>query len=415
MAINAFVPNDSYVLMGEIAKQATGRNDLTPLDLTSFISVGETVLRTGVENTLNAITAVISRTIFSAREYRSTLRTLYVPEQRWGGIVRKITPLSMEAEASQDYNTNLNPQQLADGKSIDMYKINAPKALELHFTGSNVLQRHITRFTNQLNVAFHNPGEFMAFMNAVMIEFWNDVETDNEDRTRLTLAGYMGGLYSMGKHVVDFTAKFNEYYGTSYTRTEILHSHLTEFMQFFVAEVQLISKRLRNRSALYHENLTGFKPILRHTPYTKQRMYLLSELFVRAQASVFSEIFNPIYLELGRNFEQVDFWQAQTDPFAIDVIPKVLDTTTGATSDGQAVSLPFVIGTIFDEEAVGVMPIFEEASSTPRNAAGRYYNMFLHWNFRSFIDFTENGILFIMSETGEAPSGRNAVARKASK
>ena len=401
MAVTPFTPNDSYTLMGDIAKQATGREGLAPLDLTSFISVGETVLRTGTENVLNAITAVISRTIFSARPYRSTLKTLYVPEQRWGGIVRKITPLSLDSEPSQDYNTNINPTQLADGESIDMYKINAPKAVELHFTGSNVLQRHITRFTNQLNAAFHNPSEFMAFISSVMIEFWNDVETDNENRTRLTLAAYMAGLYSMGNNVVDFTAKFNQYYGTTYTRTEILHSHLTEFMQFFVAEVQLISKRLRNRSALYHENLTGYKPILRHTPYSKQRMYLLSEIFVRAQATVFSEIFNPIYLELGRNFEQVDFWQSQQDPFALDVIPKVLDTATGATKDGGTVNLPFVVGAIFDEEAVGVMPIFEEATSTPLNAAARYYNMFLHWNFRSYIDFTENGILFIMSENGD--------------
>lgn len=401
-----FQPNDAYTLMNDIAKQATGRSDLTALDTTSFVSVGETVLRYGYENTLNAISTVLGQTIFSARPYTSPLRSLYVSEQRWGDITRKITPLSLDAEASQDMNTNLNPAQLADGQSVDMYKIRAPKAVELHFTGSNVLQRHITRFIRQLNAAFRNEGEFIQFLSAVMIEYYNDIETDNENKTRLTLASFIAGLYAMNLNVRDLIAEFNVKQNASYRRDEVLNNHLTEFMQFFVTEIGNASSFMKNRSALYHANLSGYQNILRHTPVSKQRMYMYGPLFRMAEASVFSEVFNPIYLQLGQNFEQVDFWQAEKSRTSINVTPKILDTSTGETTDGAAVSIPYVLGVLFDEEACGVMPKFSMATSTPLNSAGLYYNMFMHWEFRSFIDFTENAMLFVLGDGGPAASAR---------
>lgn len=410
---NVFQPTDVYVLMNEISKQATGRSDLTAIDTTSFVSVGETVLRTGYENTLNAISTVLSQTIFSVRPYRAKLRSLYVPEQRWGAITRKITPLSMDFEASQDWNTDINPTQLADGQSIDMYKIKAPKAVELHFTGSNVLQIHITRFSTQLRMAFRNEGEFMQFINAIMVEFYNEIETANENKTRLTLLNYIAGLMQMNLEVVDLVAEYNLAKGTTYTREEIMKDHLTEFMQFFVPQVKTISDLMTERSALYHASLTGYQTILRHTPKQRQRMYMYNPFFTMAESRVFSEIFHPLYLELGQNFERVNYWQDIKEPTKVNIKPAILDTATGEMKNGVQTEIPYVLGVLFDEEAVGVMPQFDEATSTPYNSAGRYYNMFMHWQFRSYVDYTENGVLFILGEGG-APA-QSSRLRKAVK
>ena len=70
----------------------------------------------------------------------------------------------------------------------------------------------------------------------------------------------------------------------------------------------------------------------------------------------------------------------------------------------MGVNLPFVVGAIFDREAVGVMPQFDYASTTPFNSAGGYYNMYYHWLFNSYVDYTENAILFIMSDGGAPAS-----------
>ena len=398
---NTLTPQDVYVLMNDIAYQATGRKDLTAVDTSSFVSVGETLLRTGVENTMNAISTVLAYTIFSVRPYKSSLSSLRVGAQRWGAQIRKITPLAQDFEQSQDWNTQLSPQALANGNSVDMYKINAPQALQLNFYGTKVLQKHITRFRDQLSLAFTSEAEFMRFVDAIMVEFANEVEIGNEAQTRATLINFFAGLKAMNLSVIDLTQAYNTKFGTTYTREQLLTQHLTEFMQFFVSQVKVTSDRLVDMSAYNHANITGYKSILRHTPKTRQKMIMYAPLFTEAEATVFSEIFNPIYLELGNNFETVNYWQSQEDPTAISATPNILDTATGQSKTAESVvNIPYVVGAIFDEEACGVMPQFNYASTTPFNSAGGYYNMFYHWRFNSYVDYTENAVLFILGDGG---------------
>lgn len=407
---NTFVPQDVYKLMNEIVEQATGRKDLVAVDTSSFVSVGETILRTGTENTLNAISTVISRTIFSVRPYRSRLNSLRVAGDRWGNIVRKVVNLYSPTEASTDWNTDVSQTQLSDGQSIDMYKINAPKVLQLNFYGTKVLQKHITRFRDQLSLAFHDEREFMRFIDSVMVEFSNEVELANEAKARALLVNYITGLSAMDSgNVVDLVAEYNKEFNTAYTRTELLSQHLTEFMQFFVSQVKITSDRLVDMSVLHHTNLTNYAPIQRHTPKSRQRMLMYGPLFTQAEARVFSEIFNPLYLELGNNLETVNFWQSQQNPTAVEATPNILDVATGESKTAETVvNIPYVVGLIFDVEALGIMPQFEYASTTPFNSAGGYYNMYYHWRFNAYTDYTENAVLFILGDGG-APAGRKAV------
>ena len=120
---NTLTPTDVYAIVNEISKQITGRNALQAVDTTTFLAVGEHLLRTGRENVLNEISTVLARTIFSSRAYNRKLSILGATDQRWGAMIRKIVNLPLDAEESEDYNTDINPTQLADGNSIDMYKI----------------------------------------------------------------------------------------------------------------------------------------------------------------------------------------------------------------------------------------------------------------------------------------------------
>lgn len=401
---NTFTPQDVYQVVNDIVAQATGRQELQAVDTTTFTSVGETLLRVGTENTLNAISTVLANTIFSARPYKAKFQSLYVPQRRWGAITRKLVPLSPEYEESQDWNTQLSPDALANGNSVDMYKINAPQLLQLNFIGTKILQMHITRFRDQLSQAFKSEAEFMMFINDIMTEYGNQLESGKEARSRLTLLNYMGGLYDMANasQLLDLTVGYNTKFGTTYTREQLLTTELTSFMQYFASTVKVLSDRLTDRTALYHSNLSNYAPILHHTPKALQRCFLYGPMFTDAESHVYSEIFHPMYLELSGNIEFVNYWQSQDNPTAINVTPNILDVETGASKDGEAVELDYVVGCIFDREALGVMPQFDYSSATPFNSAGGYWNMYNHWRFNSYVDYTENGILLYMSAGGES-------------
>lgn len=397
---NVLTPVDVYALMNAVVSQATGRTDLAVVDTTTFSSVGEIVLRTGTENTLNAISTVIGKTIFSVRPYKGKLESLRVAQQRWGGQVRKIINLYDEAEKTDNWNTDLAQKALDDGNSVDMYKIRKPKALQLNFYGTKVLQKHITRFRDQLSLAFHSEYEFIRFIDSVMIEFSNEIELLNEAESRTTLLNFMAGISSMGLTKVDLVAEYNNEYGTQYTRAQLLSTYIDSFMKFVAAEIKIYSSRLTDMSTLYHANLTGYNKIMRHTPKERQKMVMYEPLFIKTQAEVYSGLFNPEYLDIG-SFEGVNYWQSQSTPTAINVKPIILDVATGASKDaGTAVNLDYVLGILFDEEACGVMPQFDYSSTTPFNSAGEYYNMYMHWRFNSYCDYTENAVLFVMGEGG---------------
>ena len=397
---NVLTPVDVYALMNAVVSQATGRTDLAVVDTTTFSSVGEIVLRTGTENTLNAISTVIGKTIFSVRPYKGKLESLRVAQQRWGGQVRKIIDLYDEAEKSDDWNTDVSQNALADGGSVDMYKIRKPKALQLNFYGTKVLQKHITRFRDQLSLAFHNEDEFIRFIDSVIVEFSNEIELLNEAESRTTLLNFMAGISSMGLTEVDLVAEYNNEYGTQFTRAQLLSTYIESFMKFVAAEIKIYSSKLTDMSTLYHANLTGYNKIMRHTPKERQKMVMYEPIFIKTQAEVYSGLFNPEYLNIG-SFEGVNYWQSQSTPTAINVKPNILDVATGASKDAEtAVDLDYVLGILFDEEACGVMPQFDYSSTTPFNSAGGYYNMYMHWRFNSYCDYTENAVLFVLGQGG---------------
>ena len=225
---NSFTPTDVYAIVNEIVSQATGQKSIAVVDTTSFVSVGATLIGTQheAEKTLNAIGNVLARTIFSSRPYTGSLDILRASQERWGAVVRKIISLPSQAEESTDYNTDINLTQLNDGNSIDMYKIKNPKVIELNFWGTKKLQMHITRYQDQLSMAFKSESEFVAFIDAFMVEFFNSIERINEGKSRLVLCNAIAGTYAMASDapscVVDLTAAYNAKFGTSYTKSDLL-------------------------------------------------------------------------------------------------------------------------------------------------------------------------------------------------
>lgn len=395
---NTLTPIDVYSLINSIAAQATGQSAITATDTSTFVTVGETLLRTGTENTLNAISAVLADTIFSVRPYQGKLKSLYRANRRWGAQVRKIVNLYSETEETQDYNTDLNASQLTDGSSIDMYSIKNPKVMQLNFYGTKKLQKHITRYRDQLALAFSSEDEFIRFIDSIMVEFGNEIELANEEKARACLLNYLGGLYDEGM-AVDLVAAYNADQGFSpaLSRSDCLSEQYIEgFMKFVASTIKIYSDRMTDYTVNYHKSITGYNSILRHTPKDRQKMIMYSPIFTKMKTEVYSTLFNPEYLEIGE-FEGVNFWQSQDYPEAIKVYkPNVLDAATGQSADGADVDLDFVLGVLFDDEAIGVTTQFDYSSVTPFNSAGGYNNLYYHWRFNSYNDFTENGILFYL-------------------
>lgn len=410
--MNSITPTDVYQIVNAMAKSLYGGDTtLQAVDTTSFVSVGETMLRTGYENTLAALTLQIGDTIFASRPYTGKFRLVARTENEWATIRRKISYFYDGFEASQDWNTQLDSDQLVDGASIDQYKIRKRYPLEVWFCGLKTLQKHWTRFRYQLRIAFKNEEEFARFYEGLAVEINNEIEMMREVENQATVLNYIGALYQSGNAAmkVNLTAAFNAAKGTSYTSQQLRTTYFSDFLAFFVATVKKNANMLEHNTNIYHltpdkEDDAGNKLVLlRHTPKAYQQLMLYRPFYIDAEAEVLPEIFNDQYLKIT-NYEGVDYWQNPNDPTAVNVKPNYLDITTGQSKDATAaVSIPYVLGIQYDYDALGIAYMIDDQIATPVNAAANYYNTFLHFAKNYKNDFTENGILYYMEDPATEP------------
>lgn len=395
---------DVYAFVNDLVDQTMhGNANIKATDTASFVEVGQLLGSIGYEKTLDAISQVFARDIFSIRKYVGKLDIIRRDEREWGAIIRKITPLYKDLEASGDNNTDINTP-LKNGESVDEFEINKPEVIELVFVATKTIEKSITTFTkDQLNVAFSSEANFVAFLGMIMQSFENELEKDFETMRRATVMNLIGGCYTIGGAMaVDLVDEFNKAFvpvgGTPYTRKQLLTTYFENFVKFVVARINKDSNMLTEYCSIYHQNLTGYAPIERHTPKEMQRMIVYEPYMIDAKMNVFSSIFNPEMLNIG-DYEKVNFWQDIQHGPAISVKPAYLDVD-GEQKKGETVELDYVLGVLYDVEAMGWVNIFESTDTTHMNKKGKYFNTFYHAQMSAITDNSENAIMYYLGEGG---------------
>ena len=239
----------------------------------------------------------------------------------------------------------------------------------------------------------------------------NDLESQKEGFNRMALLDHIAAVYDfsakMPGSVVNLTSEFNTEFGTNYTSAQLRTTYLKEFLEFFTAKLKIDSDRMTNRSLRYHwspaKQVGGVDYVLlRHTPKDRQKLFLYSPLFVKAQSYVFPEIFNPQYLDI-KNYEGVNFWQNELDPASIDFIPALPDETTGIQTAGAEVEIPYMVGMLFDRDGLMIDYQLDSATSTPVEARKHYRNLWYTYAKGVNSDLTENCIIYFMKDPEVTP------------
>ena len=416
MAARTLTARDCHALMNLLVKEATGQDaQIQVVDSSTFVSAGEQVLATGTENVLNALSLVLGRTFMAVRPYNAKLSLINaVNTGEYTHRMRKISFYARESQASGDWNTqsytNLadgftNGQNVADGdaqSTKSMWEQNQPVPLELNFAGQSVWQDSTTIYEYQLQQAFRSEGEFADFVGGIMTERGNDIESQKEAFNRMTLLNFMAGVYDLNQSgsVVNLTAAFNTEFGTSYTSAQLRSTYLKEFCMFLAAKIKIDSDMLTNRSKKCHWVPTkeGYT-LLRHTPKDRQRLMLYNPLMIKTQSYVFPELFNEQYLNM-ENYEGVMYWQNENDPSAIKVTPAIPNLVTPAAGQtaGDTVTLDYVVGMLYDVDALMIDYQLERSATTPLEARKGYRNMWWTFSKNAINDFTENAIIYIMAD-----------------
>lgn len=391
MPTNELSINQVSVILNAVVKQATGNTALTTVDGKNFATVAQLPLKIGYDPVISAISQVLSSTIFSIRPYSRKFKGINVSNQKFGNITRKLNI------ADSDW-TDDDRQKLEDGSSIDMYVVKKPTVLQTNFYGANAFQRQTTIFKDQLDVAFSSQEEFGRFISMLMSNVSDMIEQGHESMARMCILNYVGGKLANVNEVnnrIHLLTEYNELTGLTLNDKDVYKpENFPSFMKFVVARIKAISNLMTERSEKFHTNVTG-KEIMRHTPLSKQKLYLLAPQQYLMETSVMSDLFNDKYMKMT-DLELVNFWQNIDKPADIDIKPIYMDKTGVLKQPTESIKEPHLFGVIFDEEALGYTTVNSWSAPTPFNARGGYHNIFWHYTDRYWNDFTENGVVLLL-------------------
>lgn len=415
-----YTPIDGSTLMTALARQITGQQNLTVVDANSFMSIGETVLSYGIENVYNALGIVIGRTLVATRPYTAKIKLIQALNSGlFTSRMRKISYYSKDPIASGFFNTDLftnladgftngqNPTGEGNAQSVkSMWEQKQAMPLEMNFGGSTVWDYGITMYEGQESAPFRNAEELSRFVSGILAEHANDIESGKEAYNRLALVGHIGAASKNAYQAMNLTTMFNAKFGTSYTSEELRTTYLKEFLAFMVVTINQVSRRMTERSTHYHNPMTKIVngiaySILRHTPYDRQRLMLYTPLFEDAKAMVLPEIFHDGILDMDGQYEGVDYWQSNySDDVrpAISIKTPIMNENGAQVADDTAVNLEYVVGMMYDRDALMVDYQLDRALTTPVEARKGYRNTWLHIAKNVVSDPTENTVVFYMQD-----------------
>lgn len=388
MAVNELSFAQSAAFLTDLYEQATGiKSTITVVDSGSFTTVAQAVLKTGYDTVINAISQVLSRTIFSVRPYTGKFKGIFVDEQRFGNITRKINFVDGDVE-------NDDREPLTDGQSVDPWIINKPKVLQTNFYGFTKYQRHVTIFRDQLDVAFSSPSEFSRFISGVMQNVVDQLEQIKEAEARNCLINFIAGKAAGDSdNVINVLEEYHNQTGVTLTpATMYADTNYIPFMKWLYSYINGLTQKLAERTVKYHINVTG-KELHRHTPASDLKAYMSARAMNAIDSIGLPSIFGADRLKMI-DFEPVVYWQNINDAEKVIATPTVL-LSDGTLEKKTSTTVSNIIGVLFDRDALGITRKSEWMMSSGMNPRGGYENIFYHFSMAMWNDFTENGIVLV--------------------
>ena len=363
-----------YDIVNSVNQQSMG-GGISVVDTTSLVSLGNEVLSSSVntENFLNTLVQRIGKTIISYRQYKSMFNDLIVSDFQWGNILQKIKIQMPTVESDESYN-------LADGTSVDMYKVNKPKVVQKLFTTESPYQIKITIQRVHLEEAFTNAEAMGAFISAIFGEVQNAIELSLENLGRTCLNNYIAECVDTGR-AINLLAMYKGLTGKSLTIDQARFDG--DFLRWSIGYIKLMSRKMTSMSSLFND---GTVP--RHTPKEMQKLYVLSDWETQFETTVQYSAFNQEYVKLD-GFKELPHLQTSSKEDSIDIIRK---------SDGLEKKLDNIVCCLFDRDALGIMKKQKWTSTSPFNSAGGYYNTFYHMKEMYFNDLSENFVVFYVAD-----------------
>ena len=376
----------AYEFVNDATKEILGEQAIDPTqDLSKIVDIGKALEDAqGVDAYVRAIANRIGRMLFVTRAYKGILPKVLKSSWEFGSIVGKLQAELMEAKENEAW-------ELQQGASYDPYVVNLPVVSAKFWNQLATFELDITLPEDQVKQSFASADEQMKFLAMLETMVNNSMELKIDALTRAALVNYIGALVASGNatpRCVKLLSDYNTIAGTSLNAQQALIND--DFLRYACAVILEYKERLAEYSTLFNE---GGKA--RHTPAELLHVVMHTTFATRMKTHLGSTTYHKDLVELPL-YEEVAFWQGSGTGFALADTSKVAGKITKADGTTADVEQAYVVGFMFDNDALGILQPERKVKSI-YNPKGEFYNQFHKWNSRQFNDFNENGVVFLLA------------------
>ena len=370
-----FVNNAQKEVLGEVA--------ITTEDLSNIVNVGEAIANMNLyDKFVGALVNRIAKSIFSIRAYSGRAPQVLMDSWEYGSIVQKVHMKLPDAEDNESW-------ELVDGATYEENQFYKPSVYVKLWNHKTTFEIPISIAEVQLKQSFLGVEEMARFVGMLYQAVENSLTLKFDELIMRTINNFIGATIqdgTSGVNVIHLVTEYNANTGSSETSATALYNK--DFLRYCVFRMKQVATRLSGYSTLF--NLGGTQ---KHTPRDMLRIVLHETLDAGAVAFLQSDTFHDELVKLPKA-DVVPFWQgsgtsyALADTTSIDV--QVLDTS----GTKQSVSEDYIVGVMFDRDALGVTA-FNRRTTSKYNAKAEFYNYWYKEDAGYFNDYNENFVVFI--------------------
>lgn len=385
-------------LTNSIIKEVLGEEAIAAENLANIVDIGTAVFNAGAFDAyVKSLINHIGKVIFVNRAYEGVAPSVLMDGWEYGSVLEKISSEMPTAVENPSWN-------LVDGQSYDPHVFNQPTAeakffnkrttfeidrsiterqVKQSFSSAQQLNGFISMLANetQKSLTVRMDELIMRTINNMVVE---TIKNNYADTTNLGSASY--------NSAVNLLYLYNQQFGTTLTAAKALTT--PEFIRFAAYRIGLYSDRLTRMSVLF--NVGGKQ---RFTPRSLQHTVFLSEFQRAADVYLQSDVYHDQFTMLAKG-ETVPFWQGPGLDYSFANTSKITAFPSSDAGSSAAITVPGVLGVIFDRDALGVAN-FDRRVTTQYNAKAEFTNYFYKQDAGYFNDLNENFVVFFIAD---APS-----------
>lgn len=386
-------------IVNTVNAQVLGKSFIETLDVQNLVETGQTLASLAqktpnlYDNYISALVDATAKYVFVNRVYGRRAPNVLKDNWEYGSIVRKIRMKKLPKARNNEV------WGLKDGQVYEEHQFFQPKIVETLFDNLTTFEVPMSYTKKQVESAFTSLEEFNRLIGMIETSIYNKLNVDADALIMLTISNMAsltieddyGDDYGTvplssrsGVKAVNLLFLYNAGKTVQLTPEEALNDK--NFLRFAIMTMKNYSAQMEEMTSIYNIEKAD-----RFTPKNLQHFIVLSQFINAVNIVLQSETYHNEFLKFDY-YDEITKWQGVGTDFSLHSV----STIDIINSNGTEIHIPYVIGAIFDHDALGVS-MADEYVETSYTKSARFWTSYYKRDARYFNALDEQFVLFFLA------------------